>query len=443
MIGDCQELCDWAHPSVTSGKNGDVVTFTIDPNELDEKRIATFKFFTGSSVIPLHVESQSAYVMDLLSDEVLSIAKEKNTVRTELNTNVAEPTITYSDGGENWLTFDRRDEFGGKVILPFAVAANTAYKDRSTKITISSPLIAEPVNVNLTQKQTDAIILEDNVLIYDLAARTISFNVKYNVDYTISVTEGDTWITNQSVTEEQTGEDGLSTVTVSYALDNASEVRGGTIRIAKSDNTLINDLPIVQKKPNVELFEIPDKDLRSICISNKWVRSIIASHCILLEAGLNATSLNNTSIFARIKDLTGIENFPNLSSLELGNCTYMEVLDISGLHKVETLSFEKARNCAVYNLGDNPIATTFRISKDYEYVYSNNIKIISSKLESIDLSLTSNIDRDGVTSIDVSECPALKTLNANRSYKIKFLYLKTGQVIPDLTKRDATEIVYK
>ena len=54
-------ICDWAHPSITSGKDGDVVTFTIDPNKLDEKRTATFKFFTGSSVVPLQVESQPAY----------------------------------------------------------------------------------------------------------------------------------------------------------------------------------------------------------------------------------------------------------------------------------------------------------------------------------------------------------------------------------------------
>ena len=209
-------ICDWAHPSITSGKDGDVVTFTIDPNKLDEKRTATFKFFTGSSVVPLQVESQPAYIMDLLSDEALSITKEKSTVRIQLNTNVADPTITYSDGGEEWLTFDRRNEFGGKVTLSFTAAENKTYKDRSTKITISSPLVTESVNVDINQKQTDAIITESNTLTYDLTARTISFKVKYNVNYAISITKGKDWITDQSISEPQKGDDGLTTVTVTY-----------------------------------------------------------------------------------------------------------------------------------------------------------------------------------------------------------------------------------
>ena len=37
-------VCDWAHPSVMSGKDGDVVTFTIDPNTLDRsvRRLSNF-----------------------------------------------------------------------------------------------------------------------------------------------------------------------------------------------------------------------------------------------------------------------------------------------------------------------------------------------------------------------------------------------------------------
>ena len=52
-------------------------------------------------------------------------------MRIQLNTNVADPTITYSDGGEEWLTFDRRNEFGGKVTLSF-----TAARTRHIKIVV-------------------------------------------------------------------------------------------------------------------------------------------------------------------------------------------------------------------------------------------------------------------------------------------------------------------
>lgn len=248
--------CDWAHPSVTSGKDGDVVTFTIDPNTADEKRIAIFKFFTGSVVVPLQVETFPDYILDLLSDDNLSISKEENLVQIQLNTNIAEPLITCSEGSEEWLKFDRRSDFGGKVILSFKAATNVTYKDRSATITISSPFVTDPINVNVNQKRTEAIIPETNLLMYDLAARTISFKVKYNIEYTVSVTQGDEWITKQSVSQPQPEDDGLTTVTLTYGLSSATDTRGGLIRITDTDNTLTSDIAVIQKNPNIELVSI-------------------------------------------------------------------------------------------------------------------------------------------------------------------------------------------
>ena len=436
-------VCDWAHPSITSGKSGDIVTFTIAPNTLEEKLTATFKFFTGSSVAPLQLECESSYTMNLLSDANPSVSKEKNTVKIELNTNIADPTITLSDGGEEWLTFEKRVDFGGKSTFTFTTIKNDTYKNRSTTITFSSPLATEPVNVNLTQEQTDAIIPENDSFMYDLAARSISFKVKYNVDYTITIPQGDKWITNQSISEPQVGDDGLSTITLSYDLSSASITRGGIIRIGKTKGTLTNDVSIIQKDPDAELLEIPDNTLRSLCVSNGWVLPIADSKCVILEAGLEATSLTNTSYSNEINDFTGIENFPNLTTLNLGYCSNMKKFDISGLHKVSSLEFSSTRVCEEFNLGDNPI-TSFDAGGYYSYSYAESLKISGSKIESINLSIYSwYASSDKITSIDVSECPALTTLNANRSNKITTLYLKAGQTIPNLTKNDATTIVYK
>lgn len=435
--------CNWAHPSVTSGKNGDEVIFTIDPNTIDEKRIATFKFFTGSSVIPLQIESSPVYTMELLSDENISLSKEENTIQIELNTNIANPTIIYNNGSEEWLTLNRCIDFDGKKRLLFTVSENSTYKDRSTTITFSSPLVAVPVNVNLTQKQTDAIIPENTKLTYDLAARNISFKVRYNVDYKIAVTQGNDWITDQSISDPQTDDDGLSTVTVTYKLTETSVTRGGTVSITNTDNTLVSNVSVIQKDPNIELAEIPDNNFRSFCISNGWVLSIAGTQCLVLEAGLNATSLSYISSSNQINDFTGIENFPNLTTIQLGYCTSMRVLDISKIHKVSSLSFNSMRGCEEYNLGDNPI-TSFDAGGSYAYSNAKSLKIISSKLENIDLTLSSwYTNLDYITSIDVSECPALTTLIANRTSKIQTIYLNTGQIIPNLTKNDETKVVYK
>lgn len=436
-------VCDWASPSVTSGKNGDVITFTIAPNQLDEKRTATFKFFTGSSVVPLQIEAAPAYIMDLLSNNNMTISKNAGSVQIQLITNVVDPIISLSEGAEEWLTFDRRNDFGGKTTLLFKANENKAYKGRSSTITISSPLVATPVSVNVNQKQTDAIIPEIQTLMYDLAARSISFKLKYNVEYSTSITQGNEWIINPSVSQPQTGNDGLSTVTLTYELSSASTTRGGTVHFTNTDNTITSDVAIVQKDPNVKLVEIPDEALRSLIIKNKWVLAIAGSQCVVLEAGINATSLSNSSYYSQLTNLAGIENFPNLTSLSLGYCTNMKKLDISGLHKVKTLSFSSTNNCSEYNLGDNPI-TSFNAGGTYMYSNVESLKIIGSKIETLNLNIVSwYAQNDNVTAIDVSECPALTNLNANRSNKVKTLYLKTGQNIPNLTKNEATSIVYK
>lgn len=436
-------ICDWAYPSTTSGKDGDVVTFTITPNELNEQRTTTFKFFTNSSVVPLQIKSQPAYSMNLLSDENLSIPKEENNIGIELYTNIVDPTITYSNSGEEWLTFDKRTEFKGKVFLLFTASENKTYKERSTKITLSSPLTTETINVNVNQRKIDAIITESNMIVSDLATQTVSFKMKYNVDYAISITKGDDWITDQSISEPQTSDDGLTTVNVSYKLTAASISRSGTIHIATPDGILTENINIIQKDPKATPIKIPDNALRTLCISNGWIFPIDEINRIILEEGLNATSLSNTSYSNQIKELSGIENFPNLTSLNLGNCSSMKILDISSLHKVSSLSLSSPTICEEYNLGDNPILS-FNAGGSFVYSLAENLTIISSYLQSINLSLMIWYESyDKVTSIDVSECPALTTLNANRSNKIETLYLKTGQTITNLTKNDATIIVYK
>ena len=51
---------------------------------------------------------------------------------------------------------------------------------------------------------------------------------------------------------------------------------------------------------------------------------------------------------------------------------------------------------------------------------------------------------DVLATIDVSGCPALETLNAQRNAGVlKTIYLKQGQVIPNLTYTAGAEIVYK
>ena len=63
----------WAHPSVTEGKSGDTVVFTIDPNATDRNLQSEFKLFTGSAVARLTVTCGEGYVLSLDSDAAVSV----------------------------------------------------------------------------------------------------------------------------------------------------------------------------------------------------------------------------------------------------------------------------------------------------------------------------------------------------------------------------------
>ncbi len=432
---------DWVHPSATEGESGEIVTFTIDPNQMNEKRVAVFKFFVGASVASLQVETEFGYSIALLSETEISMPKEENEVKIQFATNVIDPVISCSEGSEEWLTLNKSIDFAGILTLSFSAIENEMYKDRSAAITVSSPLVAEPVEVQIFQARTEAIIPESDLLLYDFSENTVSFSVKYNVEYEASVTKGSEWIAIQSASEPIVGDDGLSTVMLNCRLNEASETRGGMIRIAKVDGKLGSDISIVQKDPGVDLIAIPDNTLRTVCINNGWVFSVIGNQCIVLEAGLKATFLA-TSYYDKVDDLTGIEYFPNLTSINIQYCGDMKKVDISGLYKVSSLSLSEAYSCGEYILGDNPILS-FNVN-GYEYSESENLVLSGSKIQSMDLSLISSYVRyDKVKAIDVSGCPALITLNADRSSNITTLYLKEGQVIQNLKKNNATTIVYK
>lgn len=117
--------------------------------------------------------------MQLLSEESLSFSRDKDILTIKLNTNIEDPTIAFSDGGEEWITFIKRAEFGEKVSLQFEVAANETYKNRSSRITLSSPLVDNEVIVDVLQNRL-MLLLQINSLsymIYPLGLFLLKLNI--------------------------------------------------------------------------------------------------------------------------------------------------------------------------------------------------------------------------------------------------------------------------
>lgn len=422
-------VCDWAHPSAVSGRSGDKVTFTIDPNDTEEAREATFKFFTGSAVAPLKVSSEPGWCIDLLSDAAVKFEAPANSLRIKLHTNIEELEISYADGGREWLTFEERSLAFGSTVLTFAVAENTGYDDRSTVVTLSG--MGKSVEVSVTQRQVDAIEIDSEIFEYDLAERTVSIPVRSNIDYEVTFSE--TWM--QQVTTR-----GLQNETLRFHLDAAAATRGAEVTL--SGNGLTKKFTILQKDPDAEVFSIPDDRFREYLVGLNWVMSVGGSMCVVLEAGLNGTEIYSTGsyYYGKIESIEGIEHFPNVTRITL-NSNDLKTIDLSALTKVSYLSVNGNYYLEKVDLGDNPIQTWNPLNSSYSS--GTSFTLISSQITKFQYSVVSWYGSyDRVEWLDVSQCPALQTLECDRS-SMKTLYLKKGQEIPNLTKNDSTTIVYK
>lgn len=423
-------VCDWAHPSAVSGRSGDKVTFTIDPNDTEDAREVTFKFFTGSAVAPLKVSSEPGYSLDLLSDADVTFEAPSVDLRIKLHTNIEDLDISFSDGGDQWITFADRSLAFGSTVFTFSVAENTAYDNRSTTITLAGK--GKSVEIGVTQRQVDAIEIDSEIYEYDLAGRTVSIPVRSNIDYEVSFDAA--WM-------KQISTRGLVEGTLRFQLEEATATRG--VEVTLTGHGLTKKFTILQKDPDAKVFSIPDDRFREYLVENKWVMSVGGTMCVVLEAGLNGTEIYSTGsyYYGRIESLEGIENFPNVERITL-NSNDLKVVDLSALTKVNYLSLNGNYYLEKVDLGDNPIESWNPVSNNYSSATS--FTLISSRITTLQYYVTSWYGSyDRIEWIDVSECPALQTLNCTRGSSLTTLYLKSGQEIPNLTKNDSTEIVYK
>ena len=437
-------MCDWAHPSATEGRSGDEVTFIIDENTTGGNLSTTFKFFTGSAVAPLVIESVQDYTLELSSEETMAVEQAGGQVSIKLRSNIEDLSVAFGEGGEEWLSVDRQTEFGGEQIVILTAAANEAYLPRTATVTISSPLVEETAMVTLTQAPTEMFELSyqdepiEGFLSCDMTAQTLEIKVVTNLDFTSGITEGSDWISNLQTVEGETAADGLTTYTVTCDVTESTTSRAGAISFQIGNGTT-QTLSIAQTDPNAPVVEI-SSDFADELVEQGWILPV-GDYFIVLEKGLNATVFDVSGGWSDISDLTGIENFPNLEVLRFTCGYYMEALDISGLHKVKELDLSSGTYLEAFNFGDNPIIS-FNLGDMLSTSYVSSMQFISERMEYLNCNL-SFWDWSYVSTLDVTECPALKTLVADQfASGLRTIYVKEGQNI-DITKPDNVEIEYR
>lgn len=390
---------DWAHPSATSGKSGDVVTFTVDSNTGKETLEAQFKFFAGATVVPLKVISTPIYQLVLESEAKLDYDEKTHTLQVKLQTNIPELTMAFSDGGEEWIHFDNRSEVFGAAIVSFTVDANPTYADRTSVITINGK-DAAPVTITVNQEQTDIIIPEKLSYSLDLTGGTLAIKLETNIEYQVEVpSKYGTWLHYQSVTPPAPQLQALPEHTESFTIDAVDGLRTGKINFKSLDGSYSVTVTIVQNGDKHVYATIPDMNFQKYLVAEDFIVVVEGAKCELTFAGQQATSFSCNS--KSIKSFEGITAFTNLTSLAC-----------------------KSNPLDVIALGDLAI-TSLDISNNY--YFPRNVAVSSTNLTTLNIYYSTTIYE-----LDVSECPVLADLNISYCSYISKLHLKTGQVITKL-----------
>lgn len=437
--------CDWARLSATSGHDGDVVTLTVDANDSKEVLKQTFKVFTGAAIARVDVKSDPVYGFEMLTDKVVEVAAGGGRAAFRLYTNLPDVPFRIADDGGEWLSLLEhvQPKGAGNHTFVFEAAENTTFRDRTAKIVLFEGTDNE-TELSVDQVRNIDIIVTPEKLEVPEAGGDIVVEVKSNMEFTVQMDAlSKSFVTQADVKVE--GDDLFKTSTYTFHVAaNNMMTRSAAINFVSADNTLRRTATVSQTGTKTVPVTIPDANFREELVQQGWITVVDGASCEMTWTGLSVTEMK---IWYRdIESLEGIEAFVNLKSLTV-NDNRLKTIDVSKNTELETLSCD-ANPIEVLILGDVNVKSLelnnlYCYDDFWEIVPSASIVISGTKIESLDMRCYVSF-YDGLESIDVSECPALKELNCDRgSETLKTLYLKQGQTIPNLTKGESTAIVYK
>lgn len=452
-------ISDWVEVSPVSGASGATLTFTVAPNATEEGKTATFKVFSGDAVTVVTVVSTPSYRIVLDSDDAFTVGSDASSFTVKVESNVNDIDIDYGDAS-GWVSLSDVSDVFGKKIFRFNVDRSKEFKARTGVISFKADGVEDEVSVTLTQAQRDtAFVAGEQRIIKGLEAMDIILDIKSNIDVIYSLPA---WLSETDSSSEPMDETtGLQTKHVSLHADACSGSRASTIQFKKS-STVYGYVYIKQQNPNPVFANIPDPNLRSRLDSDGWIIADETGACEILETGLTATSLTLGSTSASsyststMDSIEGLEAFPALESLTLGSITVKKV-DVSAYPALKTLKLINLRYVEEVNTGSRPITDVTNTSGSYTYTNVPSIVIKGENIENVNFSSTSYYIGYGYEedfeSIDVTGCPALKTLNVNRkassswysgASSLKYVYMTTAQIASvTVTKQDSVEIVEK
>lgn len=410
----------WAHPSVTEGKSGDTVVFTIDPNATDRNLQSEFKLFTGSAVARLTVTCGEGYVLSLDSDAAVSVLQAGGEFSVKLATNIPQEELTcsFSDGGDSWIGTPEFTDVFGDLLLTFTASENSGYSGRESVVTVSGHDLS--VEVAVSQRQLDFLnVIGETVFEFEsLEAVSFSVDVESNIEYTVTTPD---WITYEKAPAART----LTTDRLTFQVSEGKETRSGSVVIADADKRFEFSIAVRQLAPGVQMISIPDKNFRIKLNDNGWIRIVDEDSEEVIPVDLETIKQNDwypeimRVTDAGIASVEGIEHFPWITQCNLNNNNLTRV-DISGLEQVKTVNVGGNTRLAEVICGSNSC------SINHEGRFDISLLTVSGAVTSINLTAY-YLSGDQLKELDVTQCPALTSISATGRNQLTTIYITAEQ----------------
>lgn len=234
---------DWVTSSKASGKSGDKVVFTVEPNTESEKT-AEFIFSCGEAQAAFKLISTPQEVIiptiEVTSANPVEVGSAAGTFQVTLNVSeTVDATALKAESDGDWITFESAaaGSSAGTAVMNFSYSENKDEKVREATVTITYPNAdAETVTVSQAAAQATEIELTSPAEVeVGASAGTIevTFDISGNVnplDITGRSTED--WLTFKGVSQNVPG---TAVVTFEYQANTASTSREAHATVSYDD----------------------------------------------------------------------------------------------------------------------------------------------------------------------------------------------------------------
>lgn len=195
---------NWVSASAGSGVDGDLVTFSVQPNETPEDFVSEWVFTCGKANAGFKLTLKGldklppSIVLNSDQNVVLDCNKGEFTVLLHSD-GIAYSDIKVSFASENsWLKHETSlagDEEGDARII-FSYEALNGLDDLSETITFSADEVKNPVTVNVVQEARHLLACEKHSYNVPMEGGTVEIPVSANVGFSVAVSEdGRDWLT--------------------------------------------------------------------------------------------------------------------------------------------------------------------------------------------------------------------------------------------------------